>query len=166
MDAYQRKAEAANATEYNMPVLHLPQLIGLALGLDTEVMDFKRHLVPVDRVSRRSGCRPAITWGPMLLYDAPDCWKCVEVKDTWTRWAWTTRASRCAAIPRRGPPWSLQGEPPLVPMLVDGDLAVWDRRRILAYLQQTYGAGGGTPFREMPVFMGGVCAVGDPGSCG
>jgi succinate dehydrogenase / fumarate reductase, cytochrome b subunit len=50
MDAYQRKAELANATEYNMPVLHLPQLIGLALGIDTATMDFKRHLVPADRV--------------------------------------------------------------------------------------------------------------------
>ena len=45
MDAYQRKAEAVNGEEYNMPVLHLPQLIGLALGLDNEVMDFKRHMI-------------------------------------------------------------------------------------------------------------------------
>ena len=44
-----------NATEYNMPVLHLPQLIGLALGIDTKVMDFKRHLVPVDRVLETVG---------------------------------------------------------------------------------------------------------------
>jgi succinate dehydrogenase / fumarate reductase cytochrome b subunit len=55
MDAYQRKAEAQNATEYNMPVLHLPQLIGLALGIDLETMDFKRHLVPVDRVLETVG---------------------------------------------------------------------------------------------------------------
>jgi len=50
MDAYQRKAEAANGETYNMPVLHLPQLLGLALGLDTQVMDFKRHMVPVTGV--------------------------------------------------------------------------------------------------------------------
>ena len=50
MDAYQRKAEAVNGTEYNMPVLHLPQLLGLALGLSTDIMQFKRHMVPVDRV--------------------------------------------------------------------------------------------------------------------
>jgi succinate dehydrogenase / fumarate reductase, cytochrome b subunit len=31
-------------------VLHLPQLIGLALGLDNKIMDFKRHMVPVDQV--------------------------------------------------------------------------------------------------------------------
>ncbi len=55
MDAYQRKAEAANATEYNMPVLHLPQLIGLALGIDNKIMDFKRHLVPVNRVLEAVG---------------------------------------------------------------------------------------------------------------
>lgn len=50
MDAYQRKAEAVNGETYNMPVLHLPQLLGLALGLDNKVMDFKRHMVPVDQV--------------------------------------------------------------------------------------------------------------------
>jgi succinate dehydrogenase / fumarate reductase, cytochrome b subunit len=50
MDAYQRKAELANDTEYNMPVLHLPQLLGLALGLGQDVMQFKRHMVPLDGV--------------------------------------------------------------------------------------------------------------------
>jgi succinate dehydrogenase / fumarate reductase, cytochrome b subunit len=55
MDAYQRKAEAANGTEYNMPVLHLPQLLGLALGLPQEAMQFKRHMVPVDRVLETVG---------------------------------------------------------------------------------------------------------------
>ena len=34
MDAYQRKAEVADGETYNMPVLRLPQLLGLALGLD------------------------------------------------------------------------------------------------------------------------------------
>ena len=55
MDAYQRKAEAANGEKYEMPVLHLPQLIGLALGIDNKIMDFKRHLVPVDRVLETVG---------------------------------------------------------------------------------------------------------------
>ena len=50
MDAYQRKAEAHNGETYNMPVLHLPQLIGLALGISNETMQFKRHMVPVDDV--------------------------------------------------------------------------------------------------------------------
>jgi succinate dehydrogenase / fumarate reductase cytochrome b subunit len=50
MDAYQRKTEQLMGEEYAMPVLHLPQLIGLALGLPTKTMEFKRHLVPVDEV--------------------------------------------------------------------------------------------------------------------
>jgi len=45
MDAYQRKAEAANGTEYNMPVLHLPQLVGLALGLSPKELGFGKHVV-------------------------------------------------------------------------------------------------------------------------
>ena len=105
----------------------------------------------------------------MVLYDAPDCWKCVEVKRSLD-----ALGLEYAAVTVRGNPEAraalvaLQGEPPLVPMLVDGDLAVWDRRRILAYLDQTYGAGagGGPSFRDMPVFMGGVCAIDDPGACG
>jgi heterodisulfide reductase subunit B len=36
-------------------VLHLPQLIGLALGIDVQTMEFERHLVPVDRVLERVG---------------------------------------------------------------------------------------------------------------
>jgi succinate dehydrogenase / fumarate reductase cytochrome b subunit len=51
MDAYQRKAELANGTEYNMPVLHLPQLLGLALGLDRQTMQFWKHMVPVAPVA-------------------------------------------------------------------------------------------------------------------
>ena len=55
MDAYQRKAELANDTEYNMPVLHLPQLLGLALGLGQDVLQFKRHMVSLDRVLETVG---------------------------------------------------------------------------------------------------------------
>jgi succinate dehydrogenase / fumarate reductase, cytochrome b subunit len=55
MDAYQRKAESQNGTEYNMPVLHLPQLLGLALGMSTDIMQFKRHMVPVDGVLETVG---------------------------------------------------------------------------------------------------------------
>jgi hypothetical protein len=40
----------------------------------------------------------------------------------------------------------------------------WDRRRILADLAQTYaGETGGTPFRELPSYVGGVCIV--DGAC-
>lgn len=55
MDAYQPKAEAQNGTEYNMPVLHLPQLIGLALGMTPKDLDFKRHMVPADKVAEIVG---------------------------------------------------------------------------------------------------------------
>ena len=104
----------------------------------------------------------------MILYDAPSCWKCVEVKE-----ALDGLGLAYEAVTVRGDPAAraalvaLQGEPPQVPMLVNGGLAVWDRRRILAYLAQTYGGEpGGTPFRELPSFVGGVCEVdGDGEGC-
>lgn len=59
-----------------------------------------------------------------------------------------------------------QGEPPQVPMLVDDDVAVWDRRRIIAYLRETYGhQPGEVSYRDMPSYMGGVCAVDGRGAC-
>jgi glutathione S-transferase len=103
----------------------------------------------------------------ITLFDSPTCWKCVEVKEVLDELgldydAVTVRgnpAARAALV-------AAQGEPPQVPMLVDGDLAVWDRRRIVAYLRQTYGEGDGElPYAAMPVYMGGVCRVDDPGSC-
>jgi glutathione S-transferase len=105
----------------------------------------------------QGGGRP----GLVTLYDAPSCWKCAEVKE-----ALDALGLEYEAVTVRGDPAAraalvaAQGEPPQVPMLVDGRLAVWDRRRILAYLAQTYGGEtGGTPYREMPSYAGGVCAV-------
>jgi len=105
----------------------------------------------------------------VTLFDAPSCWKCVEVKEALDALgvayeAVTVRGDRVA----RATLVAAQGEPPQVPMLVDDGLAVWDRRRILAYLAETYGSGladGGASYRDMPVFMGGVCRVDGPGSC-
>ena len=105
----------------------------------------------------------------MTLYDAPDCWKCVEVKQALDALGLEYRAVTVRGDPAaRAALVAAQGEPPQVPMLVDGDLAVWDRRRILAYLDQTYGDGaaGAEPFDQMPVFVGGLCRVDDPGACG
>ncbi len=102
----------------------------------------------------------------MILYDAPSCWKCVEVKE-----ALDALGLAYEAVTVRGDPVAraalvaAQGEPPQVPMLVDGGVAVWDRRRILAYLAETYGGaapGADGGYRDMPAFMGGVCAVDEP----
>ena len=81
----------------------------------------------------------------MVLYDAPDCWKCVEVKESLDALGLEYEAVTVRGNPEaRAALVALQGEPPLVPMLVDG----------------------GTPFREMPVYMGGVCTIGERGACG
>jgi heterodisulfide reductase subunit B len=34
-------------TDLDMPVRHLPQLVGLALGLAPEALELSRHAVPV-----------------------------------------------------------------------------------------------------------------------
>jgi glutathione S-transferase len=104
----------------------------------------------------------------MTLYDAPDCWKCVEVKESLDALALSYEAVTVRGNPdARAALVSAQGEPPQVPMLVDGGLAVWDRRRILAYLAETYGPGraeGAASYRDMPSFVGGTCRI-DGTSC-
>ncbi len=101
----------------------------------------------------------------MIVYDAPGCWKCVEVRE-----ALDALGLPYTAVTVRGDPdaraalVAAQGEPPQVPMLVDGTTAVWDRRRILAYLAEVHGgvAPEGAGYRDMPDFIGGVCRVDDP----
>jgi glutathione S-transferase len=100
----------------------------------------------------------------ITLYDAPSCWKCVEVKEALDRLGLDYEAVTVRGDPQaRAVLAAAQGEPVQVPMLVDGPVAVWDRRRILAYLAETYG--GATPadggWRALPTYMGGTCAVGD-----
>ncbi len=45
LDAYQPDAQKRFAEDITMPVLHLPQLIGLALGLSPEELAIQRHVV-------------------------------------------------------------------------------------------------------------------------
>ena len=147
-----------------MPVLHLPQLIGLALGHrqhdhglqappgagGPRAGDRRGLVLRIPGAAERPlrGLRPVR--GAMVVYDAPDCWKCVEVKA-----ALDALGLAYDAVTVRGDPAAraalvaAQGEPPQVPMLLDGDIAVWDRRRILAYLRQTYGTAedGEAPYR-------------------
>lgn len=101
----------------------------------------------------------------MTLYEAHDCWKCVEVREVLDR-----LGLDYATVQTRGNAQAkalmleLMGDPVQVPMLVDGELAVWDRRRVIAYLEQTYGGDtAGTPWQDLPVFMGGSCSI--DGAC-
>ena len=48
LDAYQNKAEQEVHASLDMPVFHLPQVVGLALGATPEELGLSRHLVPTD----------------------------------------------------------------------------------------------------------------------
>jgi succinate dehydrogenase / fumarate reductase cytochrome b subunit len=45
LDTYQKEAGKAVGEDLNMPVLHFPQLIGIALGLDPKTLGLPRHMV-------------------------------------------------------------------------------------------------------------------------
>ena len=50
LDAWQQKLKAQTGKDFQMPILHLSQLIGVAAGLDGADLRFRRHVVPVDPV--------------------------------------------------------------------------------------------------------------------
>jgi succinate dehydrogenase cytochrome b subunit len=50
LDGFQREIEDDLQQELDMPVLHLPQLVGLALGLTPEELNIDRHMVPAEVV--------------------------------------------------------------------------------------------------------------------
>jgi succinate dehydrogenase / fumarate reductase cytochrome b subunit len=45
LDGFQREIEADLGTQLDMPVLHLPQLVGLALGMSPEELGIDRHMI-------------------------------------------------------------------------------------------------------------------------
>ena len=50
LDGAQPKAAASRKTAIDLPILHLPQLIGLALGIDPRSMRLNRHIVSTKRL--------------------------------------------------------------------------------------------------------------------
>lgn len=47
LDAWQGKAAKQSGIDFNMPILHMSQLIGVAAGLPESELKFKRHVTPV-----------------------------------------------------------------------------------------------------------------------
>jgi len=50
LDAWQSKLKKATGKDFQMPILHLSQLVGVAAGIEESELKFKRHVVPVDPV--------------------------------------------------------------------------------------------------------------------
>jgi succinate dehydrogenase / fumarate reductase cytochrome b subunit len=55
LDSFQNKAEKAVGQELDMPIFHLPQLVGLALGATPEQLGLPRHLVATDAALAKIG---------------------------------------------------------------------------------------------------------------
>ncbi|MGI0130064.1 MAG: CoB--CoM heterodisulfide reductase iron-sulfur subunit B family protein [Thermoplasmata archaeon] len=55
LDAYQNRAQKAVGQSLEMPVLHLPQVVGLALGASPEELGLARHLVPTEPALAKIG---------------------------------------------------------------------------------------------------------------
>jgi len=52
LDIYQDRAGRAVKAQLDLPILHLPQLLGLAMGVPPKDLGVSRHLVPVDSIIR------------------------------------------------------------------------------------------------------------------
>ncbi|MDO9119048.1 MAG: CoB--CoM heterodisulfide reductase iron-sulfur subunit B family protein [Nitrospira sp.] len=53
LDIYQDRAGQAVNAQLSLPILHLPQLLGLAMGIPAKELGLARHLIPVDSIVRR-----------------------------------------------------------------------------------------------------------------
>lgn len=58
LDAYQNRAEKEVGEPLDLPVFHLPQVVGLALGASPEELGLPRHLVPTEPALARIGSAP------------------------------------------------------------------------------------------------------------
>ena len=50
LDGFQPKAAQMNTVEINMPILHLPQMIGLALGVDPKILRINKHIMSTKKL--------------------------------------------------------------------------------------------------------------------
>lgn len=103
----------------------------------------------------------------VVLYERPDCWKCVEVEEVLARLGVAHEIVNTRTTPGAGDLIEQISGERRVPLLIDGDRAVWDRRRIIRHLEETYGdPGDGPTAADLPSFMGGMCRLGGPDAAG
>ena len=57
LDGYQPKAMAQTRRSIDLPILHLPQLIGLAMGLDARDLGLQKHIISPKGVLEKVGSR-------------------------------------------------------------------------------------------------------------
>ena len=57
LDGYQPKASAQVKRKIDMPILHLPQLIGLAMGISPKDLGLRRHIISPKKVLQKIGAR-------------------------------------------------------------------------------------------------------------
>jgi succinate dehydrogenase / fumarate reductase cytochrome b subunit len=50
LDGYQPSASAASRRPIDLPILHLPQMLGLALGIDPKAMRLNKHIISTKRM--------------------------------------------------------------------------------------------------------------------
>jgi succinate dehydrogenase / fumarate reductase cytochrome b subunit len=53
LDGNQPRAEVQTGKEIDLPILHLPQFVGLALGFDPTEMNLKRHIVSTTNIESK-----------------------------------------------------------------------------------------------------------------
>src|SRR5213592_4437663 len=53
LDAWQSKLRKQTGRDFQMPILHLSQLVGVAAGIDGSDLKFKRHVVSVEPVTEK-----------------------------------------------------------------------------------------------------------------
>jgi succinate dehydrogenase / fumarate reductase cytochrome b subunit len=57
LDGYQPKAQAMKGTKIDMPILHLPQLLGLAMGMGVTELGLQRHIVSPRKVLEKASVK-------------------------------------------------------------------------------------------------------------
>ena len=58
LDGFQPQAGSQRSTNIDMPIIHLPQLVGLALGIDPKAMRLNKHIVSTSKMLDAVGVSP------------------------------------------------------------------------------------------------------------
>ncbi len=58
LDQYQNRAAGMMKREIDLPIIHVPQLVGLALGLDPKELRINKHIISTKKLLSELSLRP------------------------------------------------------------------------------------------------------------